>query len=227
MMGRNIDPTAKIATSAILGQNVSIGAHVVIHDLVILEDDVVIEANTVIGANPKTKGATRSSGNTLIGEGTYIGESVVIDAPILGDTVIGAKCYLMPLVYVGHDCHIERASILSSGVKLGGYVHLGAHCNLGFNVSVHQFSTIGAYAMVGMGAVVNKDIPPFCKVFGVPAAFRGTNAVGMRRNQFDEATIAQIDHYLKSGVLDQTEAASWLQHFDSFNLQSSRKKLTV
>jgi UDP-N-acetylglucosamine acyltransferase len=226
MMGRNIDPSAKIASSATLGQNVSIGANVVIHDNVIVEDDVVIAPNAVIGADPKTIGAVRSAGYTLIGKGTFIGEGVIIDAPILSSTIIGAKCYLMPLVYVGHDCQIQQASILSSGVKLGGYVYIGEHGNLGFNVSVHQFSTIGAFAMVGMGAVVNKDIPPFCKAYGVPARFRGANIVGMRRYHFDEDTIADIERYLKEGVLP-TAVVTWKKYHDAFYLQSSRKQLTI
>ena len=44
-----------------------------------------------------------------------------------------------------------------------------------------QRRVIGPGAMVGMGSVVTRDVPPFAKAYGNPCRVRGANAVGMTR----------------------------------------------
>ena len=46
---------------------------------------------------------------------------------------------------------------LSCGVLIGGHSLLFDGCNFGLNACCHQFSRIGHFAMVGMGAVVTKN----------------------------------------------------------------------
>jgi UDP-2-acetamido-3-amino-2,3-dideoxy-glucuronate N-acetyltransferase len=45
--------------------------------------------------------------------------------------------------------------------------------SLGANSTVTRGITIGQYAFVGAGAVVNKDIPDYALVYGVPARIEG------------------------------------------------------
>jgi UDP-N-acetylglucosamine acyltransferase len=87
----------------------------------------------------------------------------------------------MNQVYVAHDCVLGDGVTLASSVLLAGHVEIGAHANLGLGTVVHQTRYIGAGAMVGMGSVVTRDVPPFAKVFGNPAVLRGVNAIGMER----------------------------------------------
>ena len=57
-------------------------------------------------------------------------------------------------------------TIISSGVSLAGHVEVGKGANLGMQMVAHQFSKIGAGAMIGMNANITKNVPPFAKVIG-------------------------------------------------------------
>jgi UDP-N-acetylglucosamine acyltransferase len=60
-------------------------------------------------------------------------------------------------------------------------VQVGERANLGMGAVVHQFRVVGGGAMVGMGAAVTRDVPPYAKAFGNPARVRGADTVGLRR----------------------------------------------
>src|SRR3546814_13614514 len=64
---------------------------------------------------------------------------------------------------------------------------------MGGFAGVHQFCRIGAHAFIGMGALVNGDVPPYLLVasddYGRP---RGINSEGLKRRGFDGDRIAAI-----------------------------------
>ena len=57
---------------------------------------------------------------------------------------------------------------------------------------MHQFTHIGAHAMVGGGSAVNKDIPPYSICGRLPIVYAGVNLVGLRRRGFDSDVIRNI-----------------------------------
>src|SRR3546814_5654644 len=75
----------------------------------------------------------------------------------------------------------RRSSYLGDWVIMGGFA------------GVHQFCRIGAHAFIGMGALVNGDVPPYLLVasddYGRP---RGINSEGLKRRGFDGDRIAAI-----------------------------------
>ena len=50
-------------------------------------------------------------------------------------------------------------------------VRIGAWADIGVNAVILPGVTVGKGAIVGAGAVVTKDVPPFAVVVGVPARF--------------------------------------------------------
>ncbi len=101
--------------------------------------------------------------------------------------IIGRGCVLYPHCYVGlsariedfvfclsgsvinHDDVIKRGSTLSSGVQLAGCVKIEPDCYLGQACTIRQSLTIGRHSLIGMGAVVVKDVPPDSVMAGNPA----------------------------------------------------------
>jgi UDP-N-acetylglucosamine acyltransferase len=127
-----------------------------------------------------------------IGERTRVREFVTIHGGFEQQTHIGSDCLVSAHSHVGHDCFVGDRVMLARAT-LGGHtiVHEGAFVGLG--AITHQRITIGAYAMVGAGSVVTRDVLPFALVYGNPAKQHGYNVVGMRRAGFSEEQIGYIE----------------------------------
>ena len=69
---------------------------------------------------------------------------------------------------LSHDHQSPKFEDTAKSVKIGDHAWLGARC------LVLPGVTIGEGAVVGAGAVVSKDVPPFSVVAGVPAKVIGT-----------------------------------------------------
>jgi acetyltransferase-like isoleucine patch superfamily enzyme len=80
-------------------------------------------------------------------------------------TTIGARCRLLTRTYVAHDC-VVGDDVTTSAASLSGHVQIGHGANLGMNATVH---VVGPSSMVGMSAVVTRDVPPFALSYGNPA----------------------------------------------------------
>jgi len=76
--------------------------------------------------------------------------------------------------YVAHDCVIGDYVTFAPGVKCNGKVIIEDHAYIGTGAVIKEGSSqkplrIGRGAVVGMGAVVTKDVPPGSTVVGNPA----------------------------------------------------------
>jgi UDP-N-acetylglucosamine acyltransferase len=57
---------------------------------------------------------------------------------------------------------------------------------------VHQFSRLGAHAMIGAVSCVRSDVIPFGLAAGPSARLSGVNVVGMRRRKFSADAIRAV-----------------------------------
>lgn len=148
-----IHPTAIIYPGVALGENVWVGAF------------------AVVGSPGELRGEWSGEGMVSVGDGTVIRERTVIQGPAR----IGRDCYLMDGVHIAHDNQIGDRVTIAPHAAFAGHVTVEDDATIGIGVSVHQHRTIGRGAMVGMGAVVTKDIPAFETWVGNPARFHGVN----------------------------------------------------
>jgi len=136
-----------------------------------------------------------------IGDGVMIGEQAVIHGRIDGRCVIGDKAWIGPQAYLDARDVVIGANVgWGPGAKLLGSTHTGDpieapiiatdlqiaptfiedDADIGVNAVLMPGVTIGRGAIVGAGAVVTRDVPPFSKVAGAPARIIGHRAAGAR-----------------------------------------------
>lgn len=105
-----------------------------------------------------------------LGSGAAISPFVTFTANIQ----IGRHFHANLYSYVEHDCVIGDFVTFAPGVKCNGNVHIQNHTYIGAGAMLRQGRpgkplVIGEGAIVGMGAVVTKDVAPGTTVVGNPA----------------------------------------------------------
>lgn len=104
--------------------------------------------------------------NTTIDYGCRIGSRVKIHANcyVAQYTVLEDDVFMAPGVTIANDLHPGCA--FSGECMRGPTLRRGVH--VGVNVTIVPMVTIGEYSVIGSGAVVTKDIPPYSLVTGNP-----------------------------------------------------------
>lgn len=105
-----------------------------------------------------------------LGEGAVLCPFVTLTSNVR----IGQHFHANIYSYVAHDCAIGDFVTFAPGVKCNGNVHIEDHAYIGTGAVIKQGTTgaplvIGRGAVVGMGAVVTKSVPPGVTVVGNPA----------------------------------------------------------
>jgi UDP-N-acetylglucosamine acyltransferase len=200
-----LDEDVVVSAFAYIGPKVYIGKGTIIKPHTYIEENTKIGKNNiigpyaVIGTPPQHLEYKGEETWVEIGDGNIIREFATIHrgtAKDQGLTRIGNNCMLMSYVHIAHDCFVEDNVILANGATLGGHVRIGKRVVMGGFSAVHQFCRIGAYAFIGAMSGVDKDVPPFVKVFGIPAKIQGLNLVGLRRAGFTKEDIRKLSQAL-------------------------------
>jgi sugar O-acyltransferase (sialic acid O-acetyltransferase NeuD family) len=105
-----------------------------------------------------------------IGEGALISPFVTFTSNIR----IGVHFHANLYSCVEHDCVIGDYVTFAPGVRCNGNVHIGDHAYVGAGAIIKQGKPgaplrIGAGAVIGMGAVVTRDVAEGVTVVGNPA----------------------------------------------------------
>ncbi len=136
--------------------------------------------------------------SVVIGENTKIWHfsHVLSEATIGENCSFGQNCVVGPKVNVGNGVKVQNNVSIYEGVEIEDDVFLGPSmvftnvinprafiqrkeefkktllkkgCSVGANATIVCGVTIGEYALIGSGAVVNRDVKPYALMVGVPA----------------------------------------------------------
>ena len=189
-----IGPFTTIGADVEVGNGSWIGPNVTIMEGARIGTDCRIFSGAVISAIPQDLKFQGESTTVEIGDRSTIRECVTINrgTKAYGKTVVGKDCLIMAYVHIAHDCIIGDHVILVNSVALAGHVEIGDYGIVSGLSAVHQFVKIGAHVMIGGGAMVRKDVPPFITAAGEPLAYAGVNSVGLKRRNFSQEDINEI-----------------------------------
>lgn len=147
-------------------------------------ETAVIDDGCTIGDNTKIWHFSHIMSGCIIGTDCNIGQNVMI-APkvVLGNNVkiqnnvsvyTGVTCD--DDVFLGPSCVFTNViNPRSAVIRRGQYdkTHVGKGATIGANATIVCGNNIGAYAFVGAGAVITKDVPAYALVIGNPARQAG------------------------------------------------------
>lgn len=150
-----------------------------------------------------------------LGEGTKVWQfcHVMQHARIGKGCSLGQNVMVGPGVVIGNNCKVQNNVSIYEGVVCEDDVFMGPSMvftnvinprsavnrksefkptlvgkgvTIGANATVVCGTRLGAYAFIGAGAVVTKDVPPFALVYGNPARQKGWMSRFGQRLEFNE-----------------------------------------
>jgi sugar O-acyltransferase (sialic acid O-acetyltransferase NeuD family) len=114
--------------------------------------------------------------NSVVLDESLIAPGIILCgyATITSNALIGRHFHGNIYSYVAHDCVIGDFVTFAPGVMCNGNVYIEDFAYIGTGAVLRQGKPgkplkIGAGAIVGMGAVVTRDVPPGATVIGNPA----------------------------------------------------------
>ncbi|NDK36742.1 acyltransferase [Rhodovulum sulfidophilum] len=144
----------------------------------------IVDDGAQIGEGSRIWHFVHVCGGARIGAGVSLGQNVFVGNKV----VIGDRCKVQNNVSVYDNVTLEEgvfcgpSMVFTNVYNPRGLIErkdqyrdtlVKRGATLGANSTIVCGVTIGAYAFVGAGAVVNKDVPDFALIVGVPGRHRG------------------------------------------------------
>lgn len=180
---------SEIHSSAIIGENVVIESGCTIGENVIIEPNVVLHKGTIIGNNSRIRSCASIGsdgfgferlesgeivrfphlGRVIIGENVEIGSCTTIARGTLSNTIINDNVKIDNLVHIAHNVIIHSGAFVIACSEISGSVEVGKNAWISPNACINQKLKIGEGSLVGLGAVVTKNVESKVIVAGNPA----------------------------------------------------------
>ena len=145
-----------------------------VHASAIVDEGAVLGEDCRVWHFVHISGGARIGARCSFGQGVYVGNDVCIganvkvqnnvsvyDAVMIEDDVFCGPSMVFTNVYNPRSAVTRKEEYRRTLVKRGA--------TLGANCTIVCGTTIGRHAFVGAGAVVNRDVPDFALMVGVPA----------------------------------------------------------
>lgn len=179
-----------------------------------------VDENVTIGDNTKIWHFSHILSESIIGENCSFGQNCVVGPKVtIGN---GVKVQNNVSVYEGVECEddvfLGPSMVFTNVINPRAFIMrrdefkktlLKRGCSVGANATIVCGITIGEYALIGSGAVVNRDVKPYALMVGVPARQIGWVSRAGNTLSFDENNIA-VDSYDNSRYILENDQLSEL-----------------
>ena len=151
-----------------------------VHASAIVHESAYVDDGAVIGAGTRVWHFCHVLGGAVIGERCSLGQNVVV----MNGTRIGANVKIQNNVSVYEGVELEDDVFCGPSMVFTNVLNPRSHvsrkneyrrtlvrrgASIGANATIVCGTTLGAYAFIGAGSVVAKDVPAFAVMVGVPA----------------------------------------------------------
>jgi UDP-N-acetylglucosamine acyltransferase len=233
MAGAELDGGVEVGPYAVIGPKVRIGKATWIGPHAVIEGNTTIgRENRIfqfasVGAIPQDLKYSGEESSLVIGDHNIIREFATLNPGTTGGgmvTLVGDHNLFMVYSHVAHDCQIGNYTVVANSANLGGHVVLEDYVRVMALVGIHQFVRVGESAILGAGAMVPLDVPPYCNATGDRARLFGLNLVGLKRRGFSASQIAVLKKAYRTLFLSNlplSEALDQLRRGPSFSPEIS------
>lgn len=190
-----VEPYAVIGPKVRIGSGTHVGTHAVISGRTTIGRENRIFHHASVGAVPQDLKYRGEDSELVIGDHNQIREFTTLHVGTSGGgmvTRVGDHNLLMNYSHIAHDSRLGSYTVVANGAQLAGHVVVEDYVVVGALVGIHQFARIGESAILGAGAMVSQDVPPFCNATGDRARLHGLNLVGLKRRGFSPETVHDI-----------------------------------
>lgn len=145
-----------------------------------VHDTAIVDAGAQIGKGSRIWHWTHVCGQALIGENCSLGQNVFVgNKVVIGDNVkIQNNVSVYDNVTLENDVFCGPSMVFTNVYNPRSEITrkdeyrdtlVGRGATIGANATIVCGVTVGKYAFIGAGAVVNRDVPDYALVVGVPA----------------------------------------------------------
>ncbi len=165
-------------------------------------ESAYIDNDVNIGDNTKIWHFSHVLSNTTIGENCSFGQNCVVGPKVtIGNGVkVQNNISIYEGVEVEDDVFLGPSMVFTNVINPRAFIQrkdefkktlLKRGSTVGANATIVCGVTVGEYALIGSGAVINKDVKPYALMVGVPAKQIGWVGISGNTLTFDENNMAR------------------------------------
>ena len=181
-----------------------------LHETAVVDTDVQIGAGSKVWHFSHIMSHCSLGANCILGQNVFLGGAVKIGSrvKIQNNVSVYSGVEIEDDVFLGPSMVFTNVNAPRSFIEQKNYartlVKKGA--SIGANATIVCGNTIGAYAFIGAGSVVTREVLDFAFMYGVPARQQGWVSKAGTRLNFDNGTTAVCEttgekYELRDGVV--------------------------
>ncbi len=187
-----------------------------VHETAVVDDGALIGSGSRVWHFSHVMTGARLGAKCNLGQNVYIGQDVKLgsNVKVQNNVSVYTGVTLEDDVFLGPSAVFTNVRNPRSAVNRQdelSYTHVKKGATIGANATIICGVTLGAYAFVGAGAVVTRDVPDYGLVLGNPSRHLGWMSAHGGRLRFDDQNLAtcpesgQVYQYSNSGIKPLTE----------------------